>query len=51
LGDALVRLAEAPALRERMGRAGRALVEQRYSLESIVDGHLRLYRRLRRTAD
>jgi len=31
LADAIARLLEEPAARERLGRAGRALVESRYS--------------------
>lgn len=32
-----------PDLRRRMGAAGRKLAEQRYRIEDVVEGHLRLY--------
>jgi glycosyltransferase involved in cell wall biosynthesis len=46
LADALARLAEDGALRERMGAAGRARVLPRYSVDRLVDDVDRLYRAL-----
>jgi glycosyltransferase involved in cell wall biosynthesis len=46
LADALGRLAEDPALRERMGWSGRARVLPRYSVDRLVDDVDRLYRAL-----
>lgn len=46
LAEALIRLAQNTALRERMGQAGRAVVEGKYSIERVAETHLELYRRL-----
>jgi glycosyltransferase involved in cell wall biosynthesis len=46
LADRLARLAGDPALRERLGAAGRARVIPRYSVERLVDDHDLLYRSL-----
>jgi glycosyltransferase involved in cell wall biosynthesis len=46
LGAKAERLARDPALRARLGRAGRALVEREFSIEGEVDGYRALYRRL-----
>jgi glycosyltransferase involved in cell wall biosynthesis len=46
LADRLAQLARDPALRERMGRAGRARVLPRYAVERLVDDVDRLYRSL-----
>jgi glycosyltransferase involved in cell wall biosynthesis len=46
LADALGRLAEDPALRERMGSSGRTRVLPRYSVGRLVDDVDRLYRAL-----
>ena len=46
LADALARLAEDAALRQRMGAAGRARVLPRYSVDRLVDDVDRLYRAL-----
>jgi glycosyltransferase involved in cell wall biosynthesis len=46
LADALLRLAEDPALRARLGRQGRSLVERRFSLRVKLDATEALYRRL-----
>ncbi|HET9976868.1 MAG TPA: TIGR03088 family PEP-CTERM/XrtA system glycosyltransferase [Burkholderiaceae bacterium] len=43
LAGALARLATAPAQAAAMGRAGRALVQQRFSLQSMVDQYRDLY--------
>ncbi len=42
----LVRLAEDPELRGRMGEAGRARVLPRYAVQRLVDDVDRLYRSL-----
>src|SRR5205085_744278 len=46
LADRLAQLARDPALRERMGKAGRARVLPRYAVERLVDDVDRLYRSL-----
>jgi glycosyltransferase involved in cell wall biosynthesis len=46
LAEALARLAEDAALRQRMGAAGRARVLPRYSVDRLVDDIDRLYRAL-----
>jgi glycosyltransferase involved in cell wall biosynthesis len=42
----VLELASNPELRERFGKAGRELVQQRFSLEAMVDSLYHLYRRL-----
>jgi glycosyltransferase involved in cell wall biosynthesis len=44
LQGAVGRLAQDPALRRRMGEAGRALAESTYSWDRVVAAHLALYR-------
>lgn len=44
LADAIQKLIEAPELRNRMGIAGRALAEESFAIEKIVDQHLQIYR-------
>lgn len=46
LAEALVRLARNPALRERMGEAGRRFVQGQFSVETMVAAHDALYRQL-----
>lgn len=46
LANAIVRLAEDPLLRMRLGLAARARVEQRFSLARVINQTLRLYRSL-----
>lgn len=46
LADAIQELAENPALRRSMGKAGRALAEREFSTEKIVAQHLAIYREL-----
>jgi len=46
LADAVLRLAQDAALRERMGAAGRRLAERDFGLQSIVQAHLDLYAEL-----
>jgi glycosyltransferase involved in cell wall biosynthesis len=46
LADAIVRMAGDPARAAAMGRAGRALVEQRFSLPAMVAAYQGLYDRL-----
>lgn len=46
LASALVRLAQDPHLRRRLGKAARLSVERTYSLEAVADRHETLYRRL-----
>jgi glycosyltransferase involved in cell wall biosynthesis len=50
LAERLARLAADPALRERLGAAGRARVIPRYSVERLVDDMDRLYRSLLETS-
>ncbi len=46
LAAALARLIDAPELRERMGRSGRALALAEYSVEHVVEATLAVYREL-----
>ncbi|WP_085675601.1 MULTISPECIES: glycosyltransferase family 4 protein [unclassified Pseudomonas] len=46
LADAIQRLLEDEGLRQRMGRAGRALAERAFAIESIVAQHMAVYRTL-----
>lgn len=46
LADAIQRLLEDEALRVAMGRAGRELAERNFSIDSVVDAHLKIYRSL-----
>lgn len=46
LADAIQFLLEYPALRQEMGRAGRALAEREFSIESVVNEHIAIYQRL-----
>jgi glycosyltransferase involved in cell wall biosynthesis len=46
LAEALARLVSDPRLRERMGERGRVLAVERFSLQSMVDSTLQLYREL-----
>lgn len=43
LADAIQKLIEDPKLRERMGKAGRALAEKEFSIDKIVSQHLQIY--------
>ncbi len=44
LADAIVRLLEADAERERFGQAGRRRLEEHFSAEGMLDAYRRLYR-------
>lgn len=44
LADAIQKLIEDSELRKRMGEAGRALAEEAFSIEKVVDHHLQIYR-------
>ncbi|MFC6684519.1 glycosyltransferase family 4 protein [Marinobacter koreensis] len=46
LADAIQVLIEAPERRMRMGKAGRELAEQAFSINSIVEQHLEIYEEL-----
>jgi len=46
LAEALARLLQDPKLRARMGEAGRVLYRQQFTLEAMVQGYERVYRRL-----
>ena len=46
LGTSLERLATNPALRRRLGDAGRRLVESRFTMERETDGYLEVYARV-----
>ncbi len=46
LAGALMRLLEAKDLRIRLGRAGREIVEQEFSVDRMVEGNLRVYQEL-----
>ncbi|PSL12937.1 glycosyltransferase involved in cell wall biosynthesis [Marinobacterium halophilum] len=43
LADAIQKLVEEPELRERMGRAGRRLAEDAFTIENIVAQHMSIY--------
>jgi glycosyltransferase involved in cell wall biosynthesis len=43
LADAIQKLIESAELRCRMGRAGRALAEEVFAIESVVNQHLKIY--------
>jgi len=45
LATALARLLDDPALRERLGSAGRARVQTHFALDAFLAAHLELYRR------
>src|ERR1019366_3059545 len=47
LADAMRTLANNAELRERLGAAGRARVQQRFTVGAMVESHLDLYRRVR----
>jgi glycosyltransferase involved in cell wall biosynthesis len=46
LAQALIRLLDDPGLRQTMGMQGRQRVETRFSVSSMVDGNLSVYRRV-----
>ena len=46
MADAIVRFASAPPRAAAMGRAGRAQVEDRFSLSAMVDTYAQVYGRL-----
>lgn len=46
LADAIQYLIEHVELCERMGRAGRLLAEQKFSIEKVVSAHMEIYRNL-----
>ncbi len=46
LTDRVIRLANDPALRERLGRCGQALVQEAFSIEKMVDDQYALYLKL-----
>lgn len=48
LADAIQHLVENPALRQKMGRAGRALAEREFSIEKVIAAHLEIYRQVTR---
>lgn len=43
LADAIQKLVEEPGLRKRMGKAGRDLAEEAFSIEKIIAQHLNIY--------
>lgn len=47
LAEAMRTLAEDPALRERMGAAGRGRVRERFTVDRMVEAHLALYEKVR----
>ena len=46
MGDAILRLARDPSLARQMGIAGRARIEQNFSLDACVDSYDAFYRRI-----
>lgn len=49
LSDAINKLIENPLLRSQMGRKARRRVEEKFTSDSLLDAHLRLYHNLLRT--
>jgi len=47
LADAMRLLADDPGLREKLGRAGRARVRERFTVDRMTEAHLELYNRVR----
>jgi glycosyltransferase involved in cell wall biosynthesis len=43
LADALLRLCEDPALRRRLGTAGRERMQKEFSIATMVQRHIQLY--------
>ncbi|MCO7622423.1 MULTISPECIES: glycosyltransferase family 4 protein [Pseudomonas] len=50
LADAIQCLLDAPERRREMGKAGRALAERAFAIESIVEQHMKIYNALKRSA-
>ncbi len=50
IADAIVQLAEAPALREKMGEIGYQRLMERYTLEKMRSTYLQIYQRMGRKA-
>jgi glycosyltransferase involved in cell wall biosynthesis len=48
LAERLIALLQEPALGRRLGEAGRRRVQENFSLSSMVDGNLAVYRKLLR---
>ncbi len=46
LADAIKKLIEDPALRARMGKASRKKAEEEFTIERVVDTHLKIYKEL-----
>jgi glycosyltransferase involved in cell wall biosynthesis len=46
LANAIQTLIEDPELRNKMGQAGRALAEEAFAIEKIVEQHMDIYREL-----
>jgi glycosyltransferase involved in cell wall biosynthesis len=46
LADAVIKLLDDPALRERLGRQGREIVEREFTTDVMVEGNLAVYRGL-----
>ncbi|MNN58569.1 putative glycosyl transferase [compost metagenome] len=46
LADAMEKLINDSALRQRMGKAGRALAEREFAIENVVRKHLDIYQEL-----
>ncbi|MNC51187.1 hypothetical protein D3C75_1004690 [compost metagenome] len=50
LADAIQQLLEDESCRTAMGRAGRAMAERAFSIDSVVEKHLEIYETLRHNA-
>ncbi|WP_232493651.1 glycosyltransferase [Novosphingobium kaempferiae] len=46
LGEAIARLVDDPVARMRMGQAGRALYEQKFNIEKMVEGTENCFRKV-----
>jgi len=46
VSKALIRLLGDPERARAMGRAGRKMVEQEFSIDAMVEGNLQVYRRI-----
>jgi len=51
LAEAITKLIEDKALRQKMGRAGRDLAEREFSIKKVISSHLAIYRELLKTSE
>jgi glycosyltransferase involved in cell wall biosynthesis len=46
LADAIEKLTRDKCLRKKMGRAGRELAERKFSVNTVIDQHLDIYKKV-----